>query len=213
MSMKFSHIADCHIGSWRDEKLNNLSTEAFTRALDISIKENVDFILIAGDLFNTALPPIEKLKTATKKLREVKENGILVYSIPGSHDFSPSGKTILEVLEHAGLLVNVFKGSVTDKNKLQLKWTIDKKTGAKITGILGKKGSLEKKYYENLEPINIEIEDGFKIFLFHSAISELKPTELEKMEAQPVSFLPKKCSYYAGGHVHIVKHAAIDGYQ
>ena len=34
--MRFSHLADCHIGSWRDEKLNNLSTEAFTMALDIN---------------------------------------------------------------------------------------------------------------------------------------------------------------------------------
>src|SRR3989338_784064 len=211
--MKFSHLADCHIGSWRDEKLNSLSTEAFVRALDISMQEQVDFILIAGDIFNTSLPAIEKLKTATKKLKEVKDCGIPVYIIPGSHDFSPSGKTMLDVLEHAGLFVNVVKGYVTSENKLQLRFTVDPKTGAKITGLLGRKGSLERKYYETLDPTNIEQEVGFKIFLFHTALAELKPVELEKMEAQPVSFLPKNCNYYAGGHVHIVKHASLPGYQ
>lgn len=211
--MKFSHLADCHIGSWRDEKLNGLSTEAFIRALDISIQEQVDFILIAGDIFNTSLPAIEKLKAATKKLKEVKDYGIPVYIIPGSHDFSPSGKTMLDVLEHAGLFVNVVKGSVTAENKLQLRFTIDPKTGAKITGLLGRKGSLERRYYETLDPTTIEQEEGFKIFLFHTALAELKPVELEKMDAQPVSFLPKNCNYYAGGHVHIVKHASLPGYE
>ncbi len=211
--MKFSHLADCHIGSWRDEKLNGLSTDAFVRALDISIREQVDFILIAGDIFNTSLPAIEKLKIATKKLKEVKDYGIPVYIIPGSHDFSPSGKTMLDVLEHAGLFVNVVKGTVTPENKLQLRFTVDPKTGAKITGLLGRKGSLERRYYETLDPTNIEQEEGFKIFLFHTALAELKPVELEKMEAQPVSFLPKNCQYYAGGHVHIVKHASLPGYE
>ena len=53
--MKFSHIADVHIGCWRDPKLKDLSTEAFIESINESIKEKVDFILIAGDLFNTAL--------------------------------------------------------------------------------------------------------------------------------------------------------------
>ena len=34
---------------------------------------------------------------------------IEVYVIPGSHDFSPSGKTMLDVLENSGLVINVNK--------------------------------------------------------------------------------------------------------
>ncbi len=199
--MKFSHLADCHIGSWREERLNTCSTEAFTKALDMSVEENVDFILIAGDIFNTSLPGIEKVKIVTKKLREVKEKGIPIYIIPGSHDFSPTGKTMVDVLEHAGLWHNVMRGVATE-NKLKLHWTIDKKTGVKITGMLGKKGMLEKKWYEQLDYESIQKEEGEKIFLFHSAITELKPDGLEHMDSQPLSLLPKGCLYYAGGHVH-----------
>ena len=179
--MKFAHFADVHIGSWRDPRLAMVSTEAFVRAIDVCYEKNVDFILISGDFFNTSLPSIDSLKASVSKLKEIKDRGILVYIIAGSHDFSPTGKTMLGVLESAGLVINVMQGDVID-NRLQLKFTTDKKTGAKITGIIGKKGMLERKYFENLMKENLENEEGFKIFMFHTAISEFKPEGLEKME-------------------------------
>jgi len=209
--MKFAHLADCHIGSWRDPKLKDASTNAFIKAVDKCIKEHVDFILIAGDLFNTSFPRLDNLKAVVGKFKQLKDLSIQVYIVPGSHDYSPSGKTILDVLEEAGLFVNVFKGSV-ENGKLKLNFTIDKKTGAKITGMLGKRGSLERAYYEKLMTENLESKEGFKIFLFHSGIDELKPKEMENIISQPLSLLPKGFDYYAGGHVHIVDDKQIDGY-
>ena len=209
--MKFAHLADCHIGSWRDPKLKDTSTLAFCKAIDKCIKEKVDFMLIAGDLFNTSFPRLDNLKTVVSKFKQLKDLNIPVYIVPGSHDYSPSGKTILDVLEEAGLFVNVFKGTV-ENGKLKLNFTIDKKTGAKITGILGKKGALEKTYYEKLITENLEAEKGFKIFIFHSGIDELKPKEMENIISQPLSLLPKGFDYYAGGHMHIVDEKQIDGY-
>ncbi|MBS3104846.1 DNA repair exonuclease [Candidatus Woesearchaeota archaeon] len=209
--MKFAHLADCHIGSWRDPKLRDTSTLAFSKAVDKCIKEEVDFILIAGDLFNTSFPRLDNLKAVVMKFKQLKDLSIPVYIVPGSHDYSPSGKTILDVLEEAGLFVNVFKGTV-ENGKLKLNFTTDKKTGAKITGILGKRGALEKAYYEKLIIDNLEKEDGYKIFLFHSGIDELKPKEMENIISQPLSLLPKGFDYYAGGHVHIVDDKQIEGY-
>lgn len=210
--MRFAHLADCHIGSWRDPKLRDASTKAFVSAMDACIAKQVDFILIAGDLFNTSLPSIDRLKEVVIKLRELKDKSIPVYVIPGSHDFSPSGKTMLDVLEEARLFVNVVKGEVVD-GSLRLKFTVDPKTNVRITGMLGKKGMLEKTYYESLDMQNLESEPGYKIFMFHTAISELKPKELEKMESSPISLLPKGFDYYAGGHVHIIKDESIEGYK
>mgnify|MGYP001604773723 FL=1 len=209
--MKFAHLADCHIGSWRDPKLKDTSTLAFCKAIDKCIREKVDFILIAGDLFNTSFPRLDNLKTVVTKFKQLKDSGIPVYIVPGSHDYSPSGKTILDVLEEAGLFVNVFKGTI-ENGKLKLNFTIDRKTKAKITGILGKRGTLERKYYEKLIIENLEKEDGYKIFLFHSGIDELKPKEMENIISQPLSLLPKGFDYYAGGHMHIVDDKQIEGY-
>lgn len=210
--MRFAHLADIHLGSWREPKLRELSTKAFLEAVDRCIRQDVDFVLISGDLFNTSIPSIDSLKTAVSELKRLKDKRVPVYIIAGSHDFSPSGKTMLEVLEEAELVANVCKGEVVD-GKLKLHFTADAGTGAKITGMLGKKGMLEKKYYEDLVVDDLEKEKGFKIFMFHTAISELKPAELEKMESAPISLLPKGFDYYAGGHVHIVSDESIEGYK
>ena len=209
--MKFAHLADCHIGSWRDPKLKDVTTEAFKKAMDLCVDRNVDFILISGDLFNTSIPSVDSLKETVNKLKELKDRNIPIYLIAGSHDFSPSGKTMIDVLEKAGLFINVAKGKIVD-NKLKLNFVIDKKTGAKITGMLGKKGSLEKEYYQSLSKEHLESEPGYKIFLFHSALTEFKPEELKDIESHPLSLLPKNFNYYAGGHVHYLFNKKEDGY-
>ena len=203
LHMKFAHMADCHIGSWRDPKLKDISTQAFVRAIDISIQKKVDFVIIAGDLFNTSFPRLDNLKIVVQKFRQLKDLDVPVYIVPGSHDYSPSGRTMLDVLEEAGLFINVFKGSVED-GKLHLRFTLDKKTGVKITGMLGKMGALERKYYEHLAKDHLEKESGYKIFVFHSGLEEFKPSSMEKLDLHPLSLLPKHFNYYAGGHVHYV---------
>jgi len=199
--MKFAHLADCHLGSWKDAALQRVSSESFIKAIDISIAEHVDFVLICGDLFNTALPPVESIKTAVEQLKKLHDLGIRVYCIAGSHDYSPSGKTILDVIESAGLCINVSRAEAAN-GKLRLKFTEDK-TGVKIAGILGKRGGLDKMLYESIEKHTLNVE-GEKIFLFHGALAELKPEDME-IDAMPVSLLPQGFNYYAGGHVHITR--------
>lgn len=208
--MKFAHIADVHLGNWREPKLKDLCGEAFSLAVDRIIAEGVDFLLISGDLYNTALPGIDQVKLVIKNLHKLKDEGIRVYYIAGSHDFSPSGKTMLDIIEEAKLGVNVTRGRVVD-DKLVLDFTKDE-SGALICGMIGKRGMLEKKYYEVLDKSNLESQEGFKIFMFHTALDELKPEHLKEMPSSPVSFLPKGFDYYAGGHVHIVKNDTLDGY-
>lgn len=196
-------MADCHIGGWREPQLKELGIKAFFRAVDVSLTKNVDFILISGDLFNTALPDIDSLRNVVKKLKEVKDKGVNVYIIPGSHDFSPSGKTMIDVLEKAGLVINVVKGKMVN-DKLRLDFTEDRITNAKITGMVGRRNMLEKTDYGILDYKYLENEPGFKIFMFHTALDEFKPEELSKMDSSSISILPKGFNYYAGGHVHFV---------
>lgn len=204
--MKFIHMADCHIGRWRESKLVGLSIKGFGKVVRIAIKERIGFVLISGDLFDTALPNIELIKLVASELSKLKEEDIPVYIIPGSHDFSPSGKTMLDVLEKAGLVENVMKFS---GNKL--KFTEDR-TGVKITGILGRKGGLEIQDYKRLEKKDLEEENGFKIFMFHSLLKELRPKDMQMIDGGDLSLLPKKFNYYAGGHPHFVYNKLHEGY-
>ena len=205
--MKFAHMADCHIGGWRDDKLNQLSIDVFSKAIDTCMEEHVGFVLISGDLFDTALPNIDLIKEVAKILDRIKSRNIDVYVIPGSHDFSPSGKTMLDVLENSGLVINVNKTDVDGKLLF-----FEDKTGAKITGLLGKRSGLEKNDYKELSKEHLENENGFKIFMFHTALEEFKPQDLEKVDCQSYADLPKNFNYYAGGHVHYIFDVVKEGY-
>ena len=176
--MKFAHLPDCHLGSWSGHPdMKEYSLMAFERAVDMCIKERVDFILQCGDFFDTSLPSIDVLRRTVLALRKCKESGVPFYMIVGSHDFSPTGKTMVSVLEDAGLLTNIAKGEDAD-GKLRLRFTIDEKTRTKLTGIIGKRNSLDREYFEMMDR-SIENESGHKIFAFHAAITEYKPANIK----------------------------------
>lgn len=201
--MKFIHFADSHIDGFKDQKLSELSFQSLQYVVDEAIKEQVDFVLCAGDLFNTALPRVDSLKRTISILQQLQRAHIPLYAIAGSHDFSAHGKTMLDILELTGLLVNVMKGDIDDKGCLTLTPIIDPKTNVAITGVIGKRGMLDAQLYSDIRVSNVDA--PFKIFMFHTSLEELRPKELSLMKAESVSLLPPHFNYYAGGHVHIRK--------
>lgn len=205
-SIKFAHLADCHLGAWRDPKMRALNLQCFSEAIETILAEKVDFVIIAGDLFNTAIPSIDVLKFATEKLKQLADAGIRVYGIAGSHDYSAAGKSMLEVLEKAKLFQNVMKGTITETTVTLT--PIQDASGITITGILGKRGTLESKYYEQLDREPLENIEGQKIFVFHSGLQEITPD----MSDTSIAFLPKGFDYYAGGHVHVRSSEVIKEY-
>ena len=70
--MKFAHMGDCHLGGWRQQELKELNMQSFSKAVEICINEKVEFILIAGDLFDSAYPPMDSLKHAFEEFRKDK---------------------------------------------------------------------------------------------------------------------------------------------
>ncbi|MFX1235543.1 MAG: exonuclease SbcCD subunit D, partial [Promethearchaeota archaeon] len=201
MKIKFAHLSDCHLGAWRNERLNVLGYRAFEEAINIIIKEDVDFVIISGDLFDVSNPKVEVVDLTVRELKKLKDNGIPVYGIMGSHDFSPSNKSMIRPLVTAGLFINVSEGETID-DKLKLSFTQDPKTQIKLTGLRARKRSLEIEDYERLDKQFLETEPGIKIFVFHTMLNELKPIEFKQMESTPKSGLPKNFHYYAGGHLH-----------
>lgn len=174
---------------------------AFQRALDECMKRKVDFIIITGDLFHSNIPDLGVVNSAVKKMNEVVGQNIPIYVIYGSHDYSPNETSIVDILSSADLFKKVVRGEIEDE-KLKLHFFTDPKTGVKIVGISARRLGLEKRYFEMLDRESLEKEPGFKIFAFHSGITELKPKHLTQMESIPISYLPKGFNYYAGGHIH-----------
>ena len=143
-SFRFAHLADCHIGGWKEDELKKLSIESFREATNKILRSKIDFLIIAGDLFNTSIPSVDALKEVTLCMKKIKDNNIKIYIIPGSHDYSPSGKTMLDVLENAGLCINVFRYNEETK-RLEITYhQLSSGERIAITGICGLAGGLEK---------------------------------------------------------------------
>ena len=197
---KFAHMSDIHIGAFRQPELRSLLLDAFERAVDRCISEKVSFVVLAGDIFDSNIPDLASVRRAAEKMKEAIDSGIRFYAIYGSHDFSPNYSSIVDVLNGAGVFTKAEEMS-NSEGKTSLSFVEDP-SGARICGISGRKLSIDRDAYAVLDKKALEAEPGFKIFVFHGAIEELKPPALQQMEAMPLSFLPTGFDYYAGGHVH-----------
>lgn len=211
MLHKFAHITDCHLGAWRNPNLKEINLKAFQKAITICIEEKVDFIAITGDFFDVNVPELDHVKRAVDIMRQARRHGIEIYMIYGSHDFTASTVSIIDILHSAGLFIKPIEFEQL-KDKIKLKFIQDKKTAFKITGLSGRKTGLDSEYYYLLDMGALEYEEGLKIFLFHAPISELTPADLAHGESIPLSLLPKGFMYYGGGHLHRrIEHKHDDG--
>ncbi len=192
--MKFAHLADCHLGGWRQEELQRLNFQSFQMVCRRCIEEKVDFILISGDLFDSAYPPIEILKDSFAEFKKIHDAGIPVYLIAGSHDFSASGKTFLDVLEKAGFCKNVENWTIDENGKIKLKPYMHKDVA--IYGYPGRKSGME---IEDLGKVYFESMHQFSIFMIHTTIKDVVGTiPMDSLEKEKLPL----ANYYAMGHIH-----------
>lgn len=194
--VRFAHFADCHLGGWRQEELQKLNFESFQNAVENIIKLKVDFLLISGDLFDSAYPPIEILKETFAEFKKIKDMGIPVFIIAGSHDFSASGKTFLEVLEKGGFCQNIENYELQDDGRIKLIPFVYQDIA--IYGYSGKKSGME---IEDLKKVYFSSVSKFTIFMLHTTIKDVVgniPMESIDKEKLPIA------DYYAMGHIHQV---------
>jgi len=194
--MKFAHIADSHLGAWRQPELQDLNLESFRQAINISIEEQVEFILFTGDLFDSAFPSIEILKETFAEFKKLKDAGIKSFVIAGSHDYSVSGKTFLDVLEKAGFC-EITKFEESEQEIILKPLTYQ---SIHIYGYPGKKSGLEVQEIKKIK-IN-ESYENFRILMLHTTLTEIKELQNLPIETVSLNELPQ-ADYYALGHIHI----------
>jgi exonuclease SbcD len=195
----FVHAADLHLGyaqynlDVRRRDFNN----AFGELVDKTIELKPDFMILAGDIFEHARPTNSTLEVAISNFQRLKDAGIPVLAVDGSHDSAPNSitGTILNPLDSAGLI-----------------WYLPRHEGAcwrnencYVYGIPNFRTA--RKTHEELPTFleqNKPTHDPslFNILVFHMAldIPAIKPPKMEA-EAGPEN-LPEGFNYYAGGHIH-----------
>ena len=96
MPYRFVHAADIHLDSplrslaLRDEALadliGNATRQAFTRIVDLCLDEQVDALLLSGDLYDNDQKSMKTARFLAEQIRRLHEAGIRVFVIRGNHD-------------------------------------------------------------------------------------------------------------------------------
>src|SRR5437588_5721683 len=109
MRASFIHIADTHLGYEQygvRERFNDFS-RAFWDIIDDAVHREIDFMVIAGDLFHKRAIDALTLIHAIEGLKKLKARGIPVIAIEGNHDRSyyREGISWLQFLCHQEYLI------------------------------------------------------------------------------------------------------------
>jgi DNA repair exonuclease SbcCD nuclease subunit len=94
--LKFIHTADIHLDSplsglaaYKDapaERLRTVTRDAFTRLIDVAIEEAVDFMVIAGDLYDGTWKDYNTGHFFCREMGRLNKASIPVYLLYGNHD-------------------------------------------------------------------------------------------------------------------------------
>ena len=87
-NVRFLHTADWHIGKkLHGSDLLNDQKESINQIIEIAEKEKVEAIVIAGDLYDRAVPAVEAVELLNQKLIEINlEKKFPLLAISGNHD-------------------------------------------------------------------------------------------------------------------------------
>lgn len=198
MSLCFMHAADLHLGSGfsgieelptqLQQRVIDASLTAFRNLVDTCLEKTVDFLVLAGDVFESAQPSLHTQKYFVSQMSRLHKAEIEVFMVTGNHDANlnlvfptpnnlillPSNKVRVYERNYGGISVN-------------------------IAGI-----SYAQPQVENLSDMFPAVnEQKFNLAILHCDVGgseqeSYSPVSLQKLAS-------KKYDYWAIGHVHSEK--------
>jgi len=189
--MLFSHISDTHLGlvQFGSEERAQDVYDSFNQAIDISIKDHVDFVIFAGDIFNEPNPKGTAINQMANGLKRLKQNSIDSFFILGEHDISRIRTTPITYVYH-----NLeFSKYIGQGKPIEYK-------GVLLAGFDKIRKAEMPQYEEKFAQVDkiAQNHSGHKILVLHQGI-----TEFHKYAGEILSTdLPKNFTYYAMGHLH-----------
>lgn len=104
--MKFLHIADLHLGKQMNDLLLLEDQEAvLQQVLHIASEEDVDAVLIAGDVYQRTSPQAEAMALFDSFVSKLAEEGKMIFVISGNHDSALRISYFSSLVKNAGVYV------------------------------------------------------------------------------------------------------------
>ena len=199
MGVKFIHTADLHLGSNLhfkfDQEINynnkfgNPVLDSFKRITVTALKENVDFIIIAGDLFDSDERSVKALKIFNSEARKLKKADIPIYLIAGNHDPIKNKNSLFALSSN----VKIFDSENSEIKEFRK----NNKLKARLIGQSYRGNSDSRKMYSYFKAPDTAV---FNIALLHTQLdpnnNNYVPCSLENLRER------NKIDYWALGHIH-----------
>jgi len=199
MGIKFIHTADLHLGSnlhlkfdqdiSYKNKFGNPVLDSFKKITRTAIEENVDFIIISGDLFDSDERSVNALKVFNSEAEKLKNEDIPIYLIAGNHDPLNNFNQIFTLNSN----VKIF----TSENDEIKEYKKNNKLKARLIGQSYRGNSDSRKMYSSYNPPDKGV---FNIALLHTQLDpnnyNYVPCSIDELKEN------KKIDYWALGHIH-----------
>lgn len=212
MPVRFIHTSDLHLGkTYRGSSGEAERYEDFFRCLGAivtdAIREQVDFVLIAGDLFHTGQILPRTFARTIETLTPLKEAGIPCIAVEGNHDWIHRRDSIswMEAISQMGYL-RLLRPSRLEDGGYRFD-AFDAETGCgghlaigelNIYGI----GYIGAQAGQHVERICQAVTTRNNLLLFHVGIWTFSPVEIGNMQPAEALPLAEVFDYVALGHGH-----------
>ncbi|WP_370934255.1 exonuclease SbcCD subunit D [Amycolatopsis sp. cg13] len=104
--MRVLHTSDWHIGrTFHGADLLTEQEAALTRIAELVDRESVDVVVVAGDIYDRAVPSAEAVRVATAAMTRIRRAGAELVITPGNHDSAARLGAFAEFAAAGGLHV------------------------------------------------------------------------------------------------------------
>lgn len=198
MQVSFIHCADLHLDSplvglsslpkSLHKRLQESTFIAFKKIVDTAIKRKVDFIIIAGDIYDGEDRSIRAQIRFREEMLRLKDNNIEVFLVHGNHDHLNGNWVHINLPDN----VHTFPSAVSVKKFTKQQTTVN------LYGFSYETRHINERridFYEKREEADFHIgilHGNLEGSLEHQAYAPFKIRDL----------LTKKMDYWALGHIH-----------
>ncbi|MEK4836612.1 metallophosphoesterase family protein [Bacillus sp. FSL L8-0152] len=199
--VKFIHAADLHLDSpfkgmemnvaqsvW--ERMKQSTFESFERIVDKAIQERVDFVLLAGDLYDAETRSLRAQVFVREQMKRLSQYDIPVFIIHGNHDHLGGSWAAIEFPEN----VHVFTEPYVEEKSFY-------KNGELLASIYGF-SYLQQAVTDNMTAQYTKMSDApFHIGMLHGSVegdaehNRYAPFQIRELKE-------KQFDYWALGHIH-----------
>lgn len=197
--MLISHISDTHLGysQFNLHEREEDVYEVFEEAVDKSISEHAEIVIVAGDVFHTPRPNGSSIIKLANQLKKLKERSIPVFFILGEHDITRLQDIPVPYVFHdLKLATRLEENQPVRYNGITI-FGFNKERKSNIESLL-QKFKITEQMVKEQKQVGIEGKNNKNILVLHQGLVDFNRFAGELASTD----LPKGFDYYAMGHYH-----------